>query len=209
MSMSPLNEAKNILQTEINKSFELIQTVNQISHLKIDQVHSIYELSFLKMFLAWEFFLEKSFILYMLGKETDNGYKPNRYVSPKDENHAYELIKGGRSFPDWLSVDFIKEKSGLFFENGNPFKDILCNDQNINQDLRMMKTIRNRIVHISQKTKDEFSKILKDEFGYDLGIVPGEFLKKDKKSKKGSPQSLSYIEYFKNILLIVADNIMR
>ncbi len=206
MPVSPLNEANSDLKMEIDKSFELIQTVNQLPHLHIDKVHLIYELSFLKIFLAWEFYLEKSFILYMLGEKTDSGYKPRTYVMPKDEKHAYEIIKGGRSFPDWLNLEFIREKSELFFEDGSPFKDILYNNQTIKGGLQMMKITRNRIVHISQKTKEEFSNLLRNELGYDKGIGPGEFLKKNKAT---SQQSLSYIDYFKDILLMAADNIVR
>jgi len=206
MPISPLNEGKNELKMEINTSFELIQTVNQLSQLYIDQVHLIYELSFLKIFLAWELFLEKSFILFMLGKETDSGYKPRTYVIPRDEKHAYELIKGGRSFPDWLNLEFIREKSELFFENGSPFKDVLYNDQTIKEGLQLMKITRNRIVHISPQTKREFSNLLRKEFGYDLGIDPGKFLKKNMTKP---PHFLSYIDYFKDILLTAADNIVR
>jgi len=206
MSISPLNEDKDELKMEIDKNFKLIQTVNQLSQLQIAQVHLIYELSFLKIFLAWELFLEKSFILFMLGKKTDSGYKPRRYVNPRDEKHAYELIKGGRSFPDWLNLEFIREKSELFFENGSPFKDVLYNNQTIKEGLQMMKITRNRIVHISPKTKDEFINLLRNEFGYDLGIGPGEFLRKNKARSK---KSLSYIDYFKDILLMAANNIVR
>jgi hypothetical protein len=206
MPVPLLNEANNELGKEIDKSFELLQTVNQLSHLQIDQVHLIYELSFLKIFLAWEFYLEKSFILYMLGEETESGYKPRAYVIPRDEKHAYELIKGGRSFPDWLNLEFIREKSELFFENGSPFKDVLYNNQTIKEGLQMMKIIRNRIVHISQKTQQEFSNLLRNEFGHDSGIGPGEFLKKNEAKRQ---KSLSYIDYFKDILLTAANNIVR
>lgn len=213
MPTSPLNEIKEKLKVEIEQSFELIGSINQLAQnlqndqvylIQIDQVYLIYELSFLKIFLAWEYFLEKSFILYMLGKKTENGYKPESYVTPIDEDHAYKIIKGGANFPNWLDLEFIREKSELFFKDGEPFKSALYDDQTIHKGLRIMKTTRNRIVHVSPGSREKFESMLRDEFGYATDITPGEFLMKEgKKTKK------SYINYFKEILLISAERIVR
>jgi len=206
MSTTPLNEIKDKLKMGIKQSFELISSINQlIPKLQSDQVYLIYELSFLKIFLAWEYFLETSFILYMLGEKTENGYKPESYVKPKNEAHAYKIIKGGASFPGWLNLEFIREKSELFFKDGDPFKSALYDDQTIKNGLQMMKITRNRIVHVSPESKEKFEGMLRNEFGYDKNITPGKFLSDEveKKTKK------SYIDYFKEILLIAADKIVR
>jgi hypothetical protein len=207
MSTFHLNKIKDELEMEIEKNFELIQTINQLPQLlKIDQVYLIYELSFLKIFLAWEYFLEKAFIFYMLGEKTDSGYQPQSRIRilEADEKLAYEIVKGERRFPDWLNLEFMREKSELFFKDGAPFKDTLYNNQTIKSGLQMMKTTRNRIVHASPKTKEEFNSMLRNEFGYVLDITPGKFLMMEEKETKKF-----YIDYFKEILLTAANQIVR
>ncbi|MEO0075342.1 MAG: hypothetical protein ABIK31_04445 [candidate division WOR-3 bacterium] len=204
MPPSLLNIEKEQLKEEMNKSLNVLSEINPIESLKKETVDSIYELSFLKIFLAWERFIERTFILYLRGEQTDNGYKPTSYVSPKDENHAYDIIKGGFRYPDWLNLEFIREKADLFFDKGLPFKDVLYNNTTIKKVLQQMKKIRNRIVHASQNSIREYEELLRDEFGAVLNISPGEFL-----AKKYEDENISYIDYYKQILELASDKLIQ
>jgi hypothetical protein len=126
MPNSELNKVKDEFKQQMKRSFELIQSIYKIKPpLLQDQIYMIYELSFLKFFLAWEWFIENTFILYILGHRTDIRYMPKAYVRPKDQYHAYQFIKEGREYADWTSPDIVIRKANLFFEDGEPYKNVL------------------------------------------------------------------------------------
>jgi len=202
--LSELNRIKDELIQNMNKSLDLIKRINKISSmLSSDEIYSIYELSFLKIYLSWESFIGRVFILYMIGEKTDSGYAPKRYVTPRDEKHAYDIIKCGRSFPDWLNIEFIRERSELFFKNGEPFKTALYSKTNIRGALQNMKVLRNIIVHASKEAEEKYENMLRNELGSAPNISPGEFLRRSKKPK------MSYIVYYKKILEVASNDIVR
>jgi len=204
--MSELDEIKDELIQNMDKNLGLIKRINQNRNvLSPEEIYSIYELTFLKIYLSWESFIGRAFILYMIGKETDTGYAPTRYVIPRDENHAYSIIKSGHPFPDWLNIKFVREKSELFFKNGEPFKPALYTKTNIRKALQDMKTLRNAIVHASRESQNKYEKMLIDELGYESNIIPGEFLSQIRRKKP----KISYISYYKKILEVVSNEIVR
>lgn len=206
MGRSKLNRLKEELVQNMNNSLNLISKINKVGDkLSIDDVYSIYELSFLKIYLSWESFISRVFILFMLGEKTNGGYVPTRYVAPKDETHAYNIIKSGRPFPDWLNTEFVREKSELFFENGEPFKSVLYCNITIKEGLKKMRAIRNKIVHNSKEAKERYESLLRDEFGYASDMPPGKFLSQIRPKKP----KITYIAYFKKILEAASNELIR
>jgi len=204
--LSELNRIKNELIQNMNESLDLIKRINKISNmLSPDEIYSICELSFLKIYLSWESFIGRVFILYMIGDKTDSGYAPKRYATPRDEKHAYDIIKSGRPFPNWLDIGFIKEKSELFFENGEPFKTTLYLKTNIRGALQNMRILRNIIVHASKEAEGKYKNMLRDELGSAPNISPGEFLSRRRIEKPKIP----YIVYYKRILEVASNGIVR
>ncbi|MEO0131422.1 MAG: hypothetical protein ABIK73_00555 [candidate division WOR-3 bacterium] len=201
---SKLDECKTRLKEEMENSLSILRWVNDN---KPDHriVNSIYEISFLKMYLTWEWFLERTFIFYLMGEKTDRGYCPRSYFNPRDEHHAYAIIKGNARYPNWLDLDFIRDKAELFFENGSPFKESLCDKDNIRIALSQMRKIRNNIVHISPRAKEEYESLIRNEFGILQNLSPGEFLGKIKDEEN----KVSYITYYKNILETASDEIVK
>lgn len=116
--------------------------------------HQIIEHCFMRVFLAWENFLEDAFISYLCNEEDLQGVKYNRYAEPVDEEHAYGMLKGTKQYPDWTNVNNINILSDLFFENSGPFNLLLSNPV----EFQHMKTIRNRISHISKQSIQAFNK---------------------------------------------------
>ena len=108
----------------------------------------------MRVFLAWENFLEDAFISYLCNEEDLQGVKYNRYAEPVDEEHAYGMLKGTKQYPDWTNVNNINILSDLFFENSGPFNLLLSNPV----EFQHMKTIRNRISHISKQSIQAFNK---------------------------------------------------
>jgi len=116
--------------------------------------HQIIEHSFMRVFLAWENFLEDAFISYLCNEEDLQGVKYNRYAETVDEEHAYGMLKGTKQYPDWTNVNNINILSDLFFENSGPFNLLLNNPV----EFQHIKTIRNRISHISKQSIQAFNK---------------------------------------------------
>ncbi len=203
MPSSKLNEAKDEFKQHIKRSSKLIQSVNKARpHFLQDQIYLIYELSFLRIFLAGEEFIESTFILYMLQEKTDSGYGPKTYVRPVDRRHAYKFAREGRDYTDWTSPDTVIRKAVLLFEDGKPFKDAFTP---IIQDIQDMKTIRNAVVHMSTKSREKFETLVRNKLGYaKSGITPGEFLYTNTKS-----QDMSYITYFTKILEFASKKIVK
>lgn len=203
MPDSELNGFKDEFKQHMKRSFELIQSINKAKPpFPQDQIYMVYELSFLKNFLSWEWFIEGTFILYMLGSKTNTGYRPEVYVRPKDQKHAYQFVKEGRDYADWTSPDVVIRKSSLFFRDGEPYKDAL---EPIIRDIQDMKTIRNAIVHISTESREKFETLIRSKLGYArVAITPGEFLATTIKGK-----SLSYITYFRNQVEFASEKVVK
>lgn len=150
-------------QRELDYSRKLVnlaQDVHQAyrpqrgSKLSATEVEHITELAFLKIFVAYEHFIETVFLKYMVGGESRTGYKPRRYVFPKDEKHAKTMILQDYSaFADWSTPSKVKIRANYCFRNGEPFSQ---NISAIEQKLGDMKTIRNAITHSSQEAKEKF-----------------------------------------------------
>lgn len=197
------SKVKVEFKRHIAKSFELIQKVNNGgSSFTQDQIYLIFELSFLRIFLAWEQLVEDTFIMYILGRKTKKGYRPQTYVKPKDEKHAYDIARLGRDYTDWTTPSSVIEKAELFFKDGMPYKDAL---KPANQDIQDMKTLRNAIVHMSQDAQEKFESLVRNKEKYfKKGVTPGKFLSTTVKNDQRT-----YISYFGDLLLLLSEKIIR
>lgn len=203
MPHSQLNKVKDEFKQQTERSFALIQSINEAQpRFPPDQVCLAYEFSFLRCFLAWEWFIENTFILYMLGEKTDKGYRPKCYVKPVNREHAYDFVKEGRDYADWTSPDIVIRKSRLFFENGDPYEDALGP---ITSDIQDMKTIRNAIVHMSAESREKVRTLIRDKLVYARGgIAVGEFLSVMLKGK-----DITYITHYRELLEFTSERIVK
>lgn len=163
------------LRRRIDSSQNLVAEVRNLGMSKI-KVEIIAELAFLRIFMAWENFLEESFIRYAIGAESPSGYKPTKLVNPQNMAHALNLICSGRDYVSWNSASEVVSRSDIFFKDGEPYKNIL---EGVAGNLNDMNTIRNGIAHkspISRKKFHDFVRI-RTRFGHGIrGITPGRFL---------------------------------
>ena len=112
--------------------------------------------SFLKIFISWESFLEDSFVNYMMGKLSTTGRVLIRYVNPSSYDHAQKLLIGTQRYFDWGNVENIRKVSQLYFENGDPFNNILSS---IVTDLSDLRVVRNAAAHISSTTSTQLDAV--------------------------------------------------
>lgn len=124
--------------------------------LQQNQREFITDSAYLKLFIAWETFLETSFIQYMLGEPSILGNVITRYVQPQDEQHANRLLIGTQRYVDWSNPGTVKTLSILHFASGNPF-DIFVSS--IMKDLSDLKTIRNAAAHLTSTTRQQLDSL--------------------------------------------------
>src|SRR4051812_27779037 len=71
-------------------------------HLSGARRDAIIELAYLQAFLAWENFLERTFILYLTGHRAPRGRVPFRYAFPPDHKTAHSwMIPEARPHAEW------------------------------------------------------------------------------------------------------------
>ena len=164
MAHRKLNLVKEDLIKSLNKSEKLAFVASEWNRAgKISGVPQILNRSFrhgcwfslFKWFSSLGKISRNSFILYLMGKSTPNGFKPTRYVLPKNRQHANEFCRGDRKFAGWDDVNFVTTRSAQFFLDGKPFTNSLRTVQN---SLDNMKTIRNAIAHQSTESQEKFEK---------------------------------------------------
>lgn len=132
------------------------------------------EYAFLKAFVAWEYFLERSMLRYSLGDLSCNGRVAARRLSPQNEIHAYEIIKGKGSFVEWGQTDTIRGIAKILFVNGEPFETPLTS---ISRELQETKIVRNSITHITTTTQKKIDDLALQRIGFRTSnITPYQFM---------------------------------
>ena len=106
-------------QKGIDSSTNLLSRIQNLGIPRI-QVEMVTEMAFLRIFVAWESFLEESFIRYAVGAASPSGYAPNTLIHPKSIGHALELVLSLRDYVPWNSVSEVVGRSALYFEGGEP-----------------------------------------------------------------------------------------
>lgn len=160
------------------------------------------ELAFLKAFLAWESFIEETFILYMLGKKPPRRAKVKCLVSPPSREHAILLTlpeAGTRPYADWDNVLMVRERAKRFFDGGEPFETALSLHVNLVQEIQ---TIRHALVHRSKSSQERFETIARRELtALPLGLTVGRYLTT---TRHKSIPPISYFEFYTYYLKKIA-----
>lgn len=197
--MSTINDLFNNFEQRYNEINSRLasSTLFYQNNIQVDDIvyskdihHTIAESSFIDIFLLWEDFLEKSFILYMCGQADLKGNCYNCYSTPKDDEHAYSMIKGTKSYPDWTNIEDVKKLSSIYFENYGPY----CLLSSIPIEFSDIKVIRNRISHISKNSVESFKRLLAKTVSRSTGISVSEFLLMIKDN------STTYYTYYTNFI---------
>lgn len=150
-------------------------------------------LSFLRTFVAWETFLEQSFISYLLGSKPPGGPKPKRLVKPATRRMAVLVIIGGdRDYADWYKWDQLKGRAKKYFEDGKPYTDALLGQKSLFDE---MATLRNAIAHSSSHSQEKFKSLVRSKLSgfYPPNLTVGGFLAM---TVPGSSPPESFLEYY-------------
>jgi hypothetical protein len=124
--------------------------------LSANEREFITDSAYLKIFIAWETFLESSFINYMLGDLSILGNTVTCYVQPLNIDHAHRLIIGTQRYVDWSNPDIVRRLCNLYFATGNPLDTFISS---ITADLFDLKTIRNAAAHLTSTTRSQLDSL--------------------------------------------------
>ncbi len=134
----------------------------------------VVESAFLRIFIAWESFLEEALIMYLLGHPSAAGRAAWRLASPPDEAHARSMLIGTQKYVDWANPEIVKKISELFFRNGEPIRPAI---NAIQSDLFDLKTVRNALAHLSSTTSRALDSLATRRLGISVSnILPIDFL---------------------------------
>lgn len=165
---------------------------------------SITELAFLRAFLAWEVFLEKSFLVYLCGEVPAQGRAPKRYYFPPNQSMAMEWLSEGKDYAKWAHPGDVAARAARHFAHGYPFTYVLESNQGTLKDAN---TIRNMIAHESVNARTKFERVVRQALGtLPVKSTAGAFL--GTTVAKSTPP-VSFLEFYVSKLEWCAEHIIR
>ena len=186
---------------DIRKCGQLLDSVRNAG-LPFFQIELFAELSFLRMYVSWESFLEESFSRFLCGARSISGTRPVSCVQPRSIDHAKSLLigleRGGR-FSDWSKRETVVMRAELLFRHGAPFATPL---NAAARDLDDMRAIRDSIAHRSRPARDKLAVLVHRRTGVAHKYSPGRFLLK---TSAVTPDT--YLAIFSRTLVLTADQV--
>lgn len=199
--------AKSLNQTEqlaaVAQLWITVTTPKGIPKFSVHHKEMVTELAFLRAFLAWEAFLEESFVLYLWGKKPPRGNSPKRFASPPTRKVAELLAAEGRDYADWTVAQKVIERAERFFQGGRPYSSVLKSQRHTFEEI---KVIRNAIVHVSTYSQEQFRSLTRRKLGtYPLNLTVGGFLAM---TVPGSSPPESFFESYLDKIRFAAERIV-
>lgn len=166
----------------------------------------VIELAFFRAFLAWEVFLEESFVLYLLGKTPPAGKTPVRYVVPPNRAMAERLlVPEDRSYARWNIAIKVADRAERCFRDGRPFSPALKSRTSMFNEMRVL---RNAIAHWQSSTQEKFKEMVRNRPGrgaYPPNLTVGGFLAT---RIPGSSPPETFLEDYLNRIRVAANEIV-
>lgn len=160
-------------------------------------VERLNELRLVRATLAWEDFLEETFLCYLRGSRGVSGTTYALVGQPAATfATAQALVLNGAPYGNWLNEKWVDDRARQLFFGPHPFL-VLASPPF--QDLRV---VRNRIVHRSEVAKAAFRAVVTANYGVvKRGMTPGRFLSE---SVQGSSRIERYIHALDQAAQLIA-----
>ncbi len=131
-------------------------------------------MALLKLTLAWESFVEDTFLRYLCGSKSAAGVAPTLLLSKEPTlNAAFKTLTKGNRYLAW-HADTTINRANKWFDAGAPYLNAVSG---VKSDLDDMADIRNRIAHRSAYSVTAFQDVVRARLGYvPTGMTPGRFL---------------------------------
>jgi hypothetical protein len=128
-----------------------IESLYQANAIVARDLQSLYAGLFISVVTEFESFLEAQFVQYLTGRS--RAAKPRVVMSRKSV--AYDILRGERSYVDWLPFRYSIKRADRFFKDGHAFSFLDKSDVKILEDICL---IRNALAHNSRYSKQKFEK---------------------------------------------------
>lgn len=142
--------------------------------IHVRDTEEIVGLALLKLTLAWESFVEDSFLRYLCGAKSSAGGSPTLLLAKEPTlRAAFKKLGGGNRYITWQADTTIK-RANKCFDAGSPYASAV---NGAKSDLDDITKIRNRIAHRSEHSVREFQDVVRAHLTYvPAGMTPGRFL---------------------------------
>lgn len=200
----PVNQALNTFQDACNSADTFVTRAHSQDSsgnffLNVDERDLVTVAAFLRMFIAWETFLETTFLLYMVGTPSRLGANITTYVHPLNLEHARNILVGNQRFIDWSTPDTVRILSQSIFDNGAPFAIPISS---CHADLLDMKTVRNATAHTTLTTMRTLDGLATRKLGHPVAnTTAAAFLLS---TLPGSAPPVTLFRYYMDIVLTAA-----
>jgi hypothetical protein len=189
------------IESHIGNAF----TMNSDNHYLFEKPFRsfVVEACLVKLYIAWEEFLEDCFTCYSMAQTSLSGMRYVRYMTPIDISHAKNMAKGTQKFVEWGNTTIVLTLCNLCFNDGQPFKSVIGS---INQDLSDLRVIRNAAAHLSSTTKAAFDAVAVKMLGFSAtGIdVPDLLLSVHPKGSANQTVLMRYIQILDAAITAIA-----
>lgn len=128
----------------------------------------ITEAAVLKMYIAWERYLEQSFLSYLMGFPSTTGLAIASFLAAPTIEHANRVVIGTQKYVDWGNPDIVTRLANLYFPNGAPFVPAVAA---ITSDLFDLRAVRNAAAHLSTTTSTQLDAVALRRLGHPITNV--------------------------------------
>lgn len=204
MAATSIPDALNAFRTTLALSNQVVvaahgATVSTATALATYERRLVTEAAFVKVFVAFETFIQDTFLLYMTGQSSLKGNTLLCYARPRDLGHANLLTIGTitRKFIDWNTPANVDTLANLFFDPGNPYERHFGKAGITVASMQQAKTVRNACVHMDGSTSKQLLDLAQGQLPTALSsITPYEFLTATDPKVKGNTIMKSYFDAF-------------
>jgi hypothetical protein len=161
-------------------------------------VHRLNELRFVRATLAWEDFLEQSFVCFLRGSRSILGHAyPLAVPIASSFSTAQALAIGVRPFGKWLNETWALGRATALFNGPHPYAPLAS------PIFPSIRKVRNRIVHRSANVSVEFRDLVIHVCGSSRpGLSPGMFLSEH---EHGVVRLESYLALLRTTAILIAN----
>jgi hypothetical protein len=207
MKFKRLNSDYNRLETELNSNLKLfldIVNTSNLDKLSAKQKNTIIELSFLRVYIAWENFLHETMVDVLAYKQKSQ--KVSR-VAVRDLSHIESLMAMGDYYPKF-NYEKVIQREDLFLKV-KIYTQVLSSRKQMFDD---MKRMRNMVAHEGRELNVNafYSSVVTKVASHlvltqaELQRLPGSFLKSRDKTK-----TTYYFEFYVNATVAAAKEIVQ
>lgn len=131
--------------------------------LRIGERAWAHEVALLKVWTAWEVFLEHTLAAYVIGESAPGGRTfARRRTLNTSHPEALRILRGDRDFVGWSSPEAVITRSEAWLRDGEPFSTSLAA---ASQSLSLLRAMRNAVCHESEAAITRYLSILRKRYG--------------------------------------------